>query len=744
MHRIGNDGNWSPITLQLGTSVQALDLIPSTTGQEILVVGVEGCDGTIQCETARGGTFAANESTTFKSLGTYNLGLDPSLGVPGAGYYGLDTVTLNSEVSLTDQLIGVVNSTQYWLGSLGLGTDNTTTGTAHTNSLLESLAAGAKAVIPSLSYGFTMGASYRLKQVPSSLTLGGFDATRFLPNNASFSLDASQKPTLALNELSMTGFGSADVSSLMTETEQALFTIDSTTPFLWLPETVANRLADQLALVYNETLGVYFYPNTSQYSAISTSNLSFTFGLSNLPGSPTSLSLDIVGQAFTSMNLSFGFPGLNITSDSAPIPYFPVRKAQSSTQYTLGRALLQETYLIVDYERNNFSLSQALFPLDANTVTDLVDIVPPNETSTNTQQDRLSTAAIIGISVGACLALAFIASVTAMYLIRRYYTKQMNMARPGEDEKHGPSWLLFRSQERSELAAREFAPSPPMAMSRPVTDGSAFGYYGKRRSKNHDSLYSHPELPCDESPASELPGSPGPSKHVARRPSFFPGLRRGPVELPTLKSREPSKVNVPQIKDFERIKDDPSRLSVKDPDCTMLTVSAVENSESEGRPSPASARSSEGFRMYEQLQPSNVSPVQASMPAPEVTESTKMIPEQRDAVTDEHPSPRTSDARDQQRNKLESTPLHAISSTSISTESTPFFTTRSPLSVQGLFSSDIGASLNIDLSDYATDQSQSQSQSQTTIASEGAGGNIEESNAQRGLGRERPGDAEWL
>lgn len=61
---------------------------------ETWVVGLDGCDGTIQCETARGGLFLANESSTFSTMGSYALDLDYELGFGGKGYYGLDNVAL--------------------------------------------------------------------------------------------------------------------------------------------------------------------------------------------------------------------------------------------------------------------------------------------------------------------------------------------------------------------------------------------------------------------------------------------------------------------------------------------------------------------------------------------------------------------------------------------------------------------------------------------------------------------------
>lgn len=44
-----------------------------------------------------------------------------------------------------------------------------------------------QSLIPSVSFGYTAGAPYRLKKVLGSLTLGGYDQSRFTPNNMTFS-----------------------------------------------------------------------------------------------------------------------------------------------------------------------------------------------------------------------------------------------------------------------------------------------------------------------------------------------------------------------------------------------------------------------------------------------------------------------------------------------------------------------------------------------------------------------------
>lgn len=59
--------------------------------------------------------------------------------------------------------------------------------------------------------------------------------------------------------------------------------------------------------------------------------------------------------------------------------YFPLRRADNESQYTLGRVLLQEAYIIVDYERGNFSLHRALFPA-SNDKAQVFPILSPEPT----------------------------------------------------------------------------------------------------------------------------------------------------------------------------------------------------------------------------------------------------------------------------------------------------------------------------------------------------------------------------
>ncbi|KAJ9656578.1 hypothetical protein H2201_008493 [Coniosporium apollinis] len=93
--------------------------------------------------------------------------------------------------------------------------------------------------------------------------------------------------------------------------------------------------------------------------------------------------------------------------------YFPLKRAVNDSQYTLGRTFLQQAYVIVDYERSNFSVSQALFP-DTSIPLHIVPILPPGEGSSSA---GLSTAAIAGIVVGAVVIV--VVAILAAFIIRR-------------------------------------------------------------------------------------------------------------------------------------------------------------------------------------------------------------------------------------------------------------------------------------------------------------------------------------
>ena len=100
----------------------------------------------------------SDSSTSWNALGTQQVPISQFLGVNGTAQYGTDTLGLgldaNSGLTVKSNKIAGVSSNPFYIGTLGLKT------TADNSSLLSALYASN--MIPSLSYGYTAGAFYRM------------------------------------------------------------------------------------------------------------------------------------------------------------------------------------------------------------------------------------------------------------------------------------------------------------------------------------------------------------------------------------------------------------------------------------------------------------------------------------------------------------------------------------------------------------------------------------------------------
>ena len=170
--RDGIDGQWSSFSLRTGTPGQVSRVLPSTAGTAIWVISPEGCQPgpytAPGCASARGNIFHSNASKTWISQGEFTLGIELNLGPSFnlAGHYGFDTVALaegnaTGGPSLDGQLVAGVGSTLYYNGIFGLNNqpNNLTVLNDPRPSYLTSLK--TKNLIPSLSWAYTAGASYR-------------------------------------------------------------------------------------------------------------------------------------------------------------------------------------------------------------------------------------------------------------------------------------------------------------------------------------------------------------------------------------------------------------------------------------------------------------------------------------------------------------------------------------------------------------------------------------------------------
>jgi hypothetical protein len=177
------DGGWSTFVIRVGTPGQEFRVLPSTAGSETFIPLVGACLSTDppNCQALRGVNdvggfsstgFHANESSSWKTIGLYDLGLDARLGdiASASGLYGSDTVALGSlqqqmsgptqPIAIGGQTVAGVVKKTWLLGLLGCNVrpSSFSTYSPLVPSLLQNLR--NQSLIPSLSYSYTAGAVY--------------------------------------------------------------------------------------------------------------------------------------------------------------------------------------------------------------------------------------------------------------------------------------------------------------------------------------------------------------------------------------------------------------------------------------------------------------------------------------------------------------------------------------------------------------------------------------------------------
>ena len=190
-------------------------------------------------------------------------------------------------------------------------------------------------------------------------------------------------------------------------------------PHIWLPLDACQAFEQAYGLIYNETAEIYFVNDTLHDRLISQNpNVTFTLG----PASAGGATVDIVMQ-YRSFDLTAEYP---IVSNATR--YFPLKRAQNDSQLTLGRTFLQDAYVIADYDRNNFSVSQAIFPNISNTQ-HIVAIRRPDD-SLHTHHRKLSTGGIVGTAIAGVALITLLGTIIAYSIHKRVKNRSI---------KHSPS-----------------------------------------------------------------------------------------------------------------------------------------------------------------------------------------------------------------------------------------------------------------------------------------------------------------
>ncbi|KAL8802621.1 MAG: hypothetical protein Q9200_006523, partial [Gallowayella weberi] len=251
-----------------------------------------------------------------------------------------------------------------------------------------------------------------LKKVLGSLTLGGYDASRRPltdPFTVTLNPDTSRDLVVGLQSIEFSDAKTAGRQLL----SKGIYTfIDSTVPHIWLPLDTCQAFENAFGLTYDNATDLYLV-NSTLHDTLKRQNASVSFIVGN----------SINGGASVNITFPYASFDLQVSSPIVPEPtrYFPLRRANNDTQYTLGRTFLQEAYLTVDYERSRFSVSQATFADGAPV--NLIPISSPNDNTTSTistaknnnDPNRLSRGALAGTVAGALIFFFLAVAATTLF-----------------------------------------------------------------------------------------------------------------------------------------------------------------------------------------------------------------------------------------------------------------------------------------------------------------------------------------
>lgn len=208
--------------------------------------------------------------------------------------------------------------------------------------------------ISSRSWSYTAGAYYRLKSVFGSLIFGGYDSSKFKPNDVVFTMTGDNLRDIVLYVRGITSTTAKGNTTLMSSPAQVF--IDSTVVDFWLPVNVCQEFEKAFSLKADKATGRYLIDAATHDKLVSDNpNITFTLADQQTGGH----TVDIV-LPYASFDLNISAPFVNGTSR-----YFPLRQGQNDSMYTLGRAFLQEAYVTADYHTRTFNVSQAIFDVNA-------------------------------------------------------------------------------------------------------------------------------------------------------------------------------------------------------------------------------------------------------------------------------------------------------------------------------------------------------------------------------------------
>ncbi|KAF2678092.1 acid protease [Lentithecium fluviatile CBS 122367] len=426
----GNDGPWSTFRVEVGNPSQQIRLLPAHDQSSTWTIISEACGANdSECTDSRGRIFERDKSSTWDQFGTYNTNpvLEERVGLKAPGLFGWDDLTLgwvgDNMPTLKNQSIVGITSKDFWVGSLAVNPRpvNFTDYNNPIPSLMDNLFTKTNGPIPSLSWSYTAGAYNMAPKVLGNLVLGGYDTTRFQPNSISFPFgqDISFDFQVAVQSITT----SLNSESLLNSEDKIIAYISTMVADIWLPTSVCQKFEKAFGLIWDSKAELYLL-DSSLHQTLLERDPSVRFTV----GPETSGAAVAINMPYWSL---YHTAKLDPTNSSSDRLYFPIKRAANDSQYVLGRTFLQNAHLSVDYHRQVFNLSQALYP-SSSTEQNIVAVVPPPKQSSpgagngdndgseagSTSSGSLNAGVIAGIAVGVAVVVGVLA-LTAFMMYRR-------------------------------------------------------------------------------------------------------------------------------------------------------------------------------------------------------------------------------------------------------------------------------------------------------------------------------------
>lgn len=435
----------------------------ATAANVIWTVITEGCQQAnpdlepTECSFARGGTFDRDASLTWSTNrlendGLYEIALseEDNLGLAANAYFGFDTISFGLPDSgfpkLENQIVAGIATNDFFLGTLALSPISqnfTSYTTGSIPSLLGTLRNPNNTMVPSTTWAYTAGAVYKSPPVFGSVTYGGYDANRIEWStsgsvSAPFWTDPSRDLLIGLQSITHDTLGSTPLL-----TDGIYVFLNSLVAHMWLPVEVCQEFETAFELEWDNVTEFYTVSEETHARLVAQNpSFAFTIGASKDQGTTNT----VVKLPYAAFDLNVSTLYYNQSQR-----YFPLKRAQNDTQYTLGRAFLQEAYVIADYDRRNFTVGQALFP----STQDIVPILPPG-LSLEKSPTVLSTGAIVGIAIAGVAVLALVLAFVWWRRKQRTRPGSQAYSRASTDEKPAvSSWHDYKPEAKSEDEARE-------------------------------------------------------------------------------------------------------------------------------------------------------------------------------------------------------------------------------------------------------------------------------------------------